>query len=192
MSNKIITIPEQPELAAAPANPTAGFTKLYKSTDGNWYEVDSAGLVTKFSQLALARIYDSAGGQAVSPGPVVKTYNINALFGNTATFATSGTTGLQVLVAGDYKITSVFTADKINNSRSTMRQRVLVNGAQLAGADGYSYHRTDAVDTATSTVVAAVSLAVNDIITVEVERTQGAGTLFAVAHGSSLMVEKFG
>ena len=41
---KITHIPEVANLPAKPADPDVGYNKLYKKTDGHWYELDSDGL----------------------------------------------------------------------------------------------------------------------------------------------------
>ncbi|SEM19697.1 hypothetical protein SAMN05421856_101675 [Chryseobacterium taichungense] len=139
---------------------------------------------------SVAEIYDTAGTQSFSTATGFTTMLINTA-GIVDTGYTAGSGTITVANAGKYKITYRISAAVTTNSHATGEYKLQVNGNDIAGTTGFTYHRNNADSRGTVTVTKILNLNANDVIRVQGKVVNSSNrTLQLMANGSSLIIEK--
>ena len=154
--------------------------------------VDANGLVKKRDIAPkIAQVYNATGNTTFSSN--VTWTNIN--FGvddmvDTDAY-TTGTSSIQVLQEGVYRITYRVSFAVSGSARTQSKYRFTVNGAEVDGTYTFCYHRNNSTGTTTSaTAVKVVALAQNDIVRVQgIRDSSGSNTFVSEPEGCSLLIE---
>ncbi len=101
------------------------------------------------------------------------------------------TGGIKILKAGVYKVTyRVTTYISSGNNRSGAEYNLVKNGSDVAGTYSGTYHRNNAANVTSATVVKIMNLSADDIIHIEGRQYTGSSILKTKPDGSSLIIEK--
>jgi len=108
---------------------------------------------------------------------------------------TVNNTDITIQEAGSYKIDANVTTYTTSNSRAASRFDIYINGTVLAGTSGWLYNRNIAQGANSATSTLSLTLAANDVITVQAYRYSGSGTLAlggvgAAGDGNSITIIK--
>ncbi|WP_394665699.1 hypothetical protein [uncultured Chryseobacterium sp.] len=139
---------------------------------------------------SVAEIYDAAGTQTFATAAGFTTMLITTA-GVVDSGYTAGSGTITITNAGKYRVTYRISASVTTNSQATGEYKLQVNGSDVAGTSGFTFHRNNADPRGTVTVTKILNLNANDVLRVQgkVWNTTNR-TLQLVANGSSLMVEK--
>ncbi|WP_294303509.1 hypothetical protein [uncultured Chryseobacterium sp.] len=137
-----------------------------------------------------AEIYDAAGTQTFATAAGFTTMLITSA-GVVDSGYTAGSGTITVTNTGKYKVTYRISASVTTNSQATGEYKLQVNGNDVAGTSGFTFHRNNADPRGSVTVIKILNLNANDILRVQgkVWNTTNR-SLQLVANGSSLIVEK--
>ena len=101
---------------------------------------------------------------------------------------------ITVATSGWYKVSGAISADQTGNNRTMLRSRIHLNGAQVAGSDGFSYGRNNGIDEQTSVSECLVNVTAGDTIELVANffARNGTPTLVTMPEGTRLMIERAG
>lgn len=137
---------------------------------------------------SVAEIYDTSGTQTLSNTSFTTILISTAGIVDNGYTAGSGT--ITVGNSGKYKITYRISAAVVTNSNATGEYKLQVNGNDVAGTSGFTFHRNSADPKGTVTVTKILNLNANDVVRVQGKVVNNNRTLQLVANGSSLIIEK--
>lgn len=100
-----------------------------------------------------------------------------------------GSTDVEVLVSGWYKVSYDVSIRGSSSSRSMSRTWLMVDGEELDGSESWAYHRTTSQGSETSSMKTMVYLFAGSKVGVRCVRQSGGSTLYTIPYASRLNIE---
>jgi len=134
-------------------------------------------------------VYDSAGGQNFTTSAIVVDFDVERVNTVPASFTLNAGGSVTVNFSG-VVIASFITSFGGGNNRATTRTALFLNGAEVPGTRSWGYHRNNASNEDTGGGFAEFAVASGDVIDVRAVRESGGVTMFTLANGSRLRIER--
>ena len=100
-----------------------------------------------------------------------------------------GSTDVEILVDGWYKVSYDVSIRCSSSSRSQSRTWLMIDGKELDGSEAYAYHRTTSQSYQTCSAKAVVWLFAGSKVGVRSVRQAGGSTLYTIPYASRLNIE---